>query len=97
MITGGFMSDAGTLLVTRVINVETGAITNPVKLRARVTMLGLIGQLDEAVTELKLPAVTRTETRAEEAVNGGDAKQAGQRRLRLGSRKTPPPGRRSST
>ena len=45
MITGGFMSDSkGTLLVTsRVISVETGAITNPVKLQSKGDdVLGLI-------------------------------------------------------
>jgi TolB-like protein len=60
MITGGFMSDSkGTLLVTsRVINVETGAITNPVKLTNKGDdVLGLIGQLSQKLnTELKLPA-----------------------------------------
>ena len=60
MITGGFMSDSkGTLLVTsRVINVETGAITNPVKLTSKGDdVLGLIGQLTQKLnTDLKLPA-----------------------------------------
>src|SRR4029077_8900065 len=64
MITGGFMSDGkGTLLVTsRVISVETGAITNPVKLQSKGDdVLGLIGQLSTKLnTELKLPAPTRT-------------------------------------
>jgi hypothetical protein len=63
MITGGFMSDGkGTLLVTsRVINVETGAITNPVKLQSKGDdVLGLIGQLSTKLnTELKLSAPTR--------------------------------------
>lgn len=48
MVTGGFMSDGkGTLLVTsRVIDVETGAITNPMKLQSKADdVLGLIGQL----------------------------------------------------
>jgi len=60
MITGGFMSDGkGTLLVTsRVISVETGAITNPVKLQSKGDdVLALIGQLSTKLnTELKLPA-----------------------------------------
>ena len=63
MITGGFMSDGkGTLLVTsRVISVETGAITNPVKLQSKADdVLGLIGQLSTKLnTELKLPALSR--------------------------------------
>lgn len=63
MITGGFMSDGkGTLLVTsRVINVETSAITNPVKLQSKGDdVLGLIGQLSSKLnTELKLPAPAR--------------------------------------
>lgn len=64
MITGGFMSDGkGTLLVTsRVINVETGAITNPLKLESKggEDVLGLIGQLSAKLnTDLKLPAMAR--------------------------------------
>jgi len=83
MITGGFMSDGkGTLLVTsRVINVETGAITNPVKLQSKGDdVLGLIGQLSTKLnTELKLPAVTRTgDAGTKKPANSGDAKQAGQ-------------------
>src|SRR5437763_7785171 len=57
------MSDAkGTLLVTsRVISVETGAITNPLKLQSKGDdVLGLIGQLSAKLnSELKLPALTR--------------------------------------
>src|SRR5256885_6128299 len=63
MITGGFMSDGkGTLLVTsRVISVETGAITNPLKLQSKGDdVLGLIGQLSSRLnSELKLPALPR--------------------------------------
>lgn len=85
MITGGFMSDGkGTLLVTsRVISVETGAITNPVKLQSKGDdVLGLIGQLSTKLnTELKLPAVTRTgaaeKKPAEVGDNPGGAKQSG--------------------
>ncbi|HEY7235637.1 MAG TPA: CsgG/HfaB family protein [Gemmatimonadaceae bacterium] len=82
MITGGFMSDSkGTLLVTsRVINVETGAITNPVKLQSKGDdVLGLIGQLSTKLnTELKLPAVTRTgDAGTKQPASTGDAKQAG--------------------
>jgi len=69
MITGGFMSDGkGTLLVTsRVISVETGAITNPVKLQSKGDdVLGLIGQLSTKLnTELKLPASARQTGEAE--------------------------------
>jgi hypothetical protein len=63
MVTGGFMSDSkGMLLLTsRVINVETGAITNPVKMQSKSDdVLGLIGQLSTKLnTELKLPALPR--------------------------------------
>jgi len=64
MITGGFMSDGkGTLLVTsRVINVETGAIMNPLKLESKggEDVLGLIGQLSARLnSDLKLPALPR--------------------------------------
>ena len=84
MITGGFMSDGkGTLLVTsRVISVETGAITNPVKLESKGDdVLGLIGQLSTKLnTELKLPARSAAVDRKPPA-NVGEApaaaKQAG--------------------
>lgn len=63
LVTGGFMSDGrGTLLVTsRVINVETGAITNPMKLQAKSDdVLGLIGQLSTRLhSDLNLPALPR--------------------------------------
>jgi TolB-like protein len=63
LVTGGFMSDGkGTLLVTsRVISVETGAITNPLKLESKGDdVLGLIGQLSSRLnSELKLPALPR--------------------------------------
>jgi TolB-like protein len=63
MVTGGFMSDGrGTLLVTsRVINVETGAITNPMKLQSKGDdVLGLIAQLSTTLnSELELPARPR--------------------------------------
>ncbi|HZI42158.1 MAG TPA: CsgG/HfaB family protein [Gemmatimonadaceae bacterium] len=86
MITGGFMSDGkGTLLVTsRVISVETGAITNPVKLQSKGDdVLGLIGELSTKLnTELKLPALTRTgateqKKPVEVGANAGGAKQSG--------------------
>jgi TolB-like protein len=84
MITGGFMSDGkGTLLVTsRVISVETGAITNPVKLQSKGDdVLGLIGQLSTKLnTELKLPAVRTGEAEQKRPATVGDAqttKQAG--------------------
>jgi len=63
LVTGGFMSDGkGTLLVTsRVVSVETGAITNPLKLQSKSDdVLGLIAQLSTKLnTELKLPAMPR--------------------------------------
>lgn len=63
MVTGGFMSDGtGTLLVTsRVINVETGVITNPMKLQSKGDdVFGLIAQLSSRLnSELKLPALPR--------------------------------------
>jgi len=84
MITGGFMSDGkGTLLVTsRVISVETGAITNPVKLQSKGDdVLALIGQLSTKLnTELKLPARSASVDR-KPPTNVGEtpaaAKQAG--------------------
>jgi TolB-like protein len=63
MVTGGFMSDGkGTLLVTsRVISVETGAITNPMRLESKGDdVLALITQLSTKLnSELKLPALPR--------------------------------------
>ena len=79
MITGGFMSDGkGALLVTsRVISVETGAITNPVKLQSKGDdVLGLIGQLSTKLnSDLKLPAPARQTGEAEQKkpANVGDA------------------------
>ena len=61
MITGGFMSDGrGTYVLTaRAINVETSAITNPVRLTSKGDdVLGLIAQLSEKLnTDMKLPAL----------------------------------------
>ena len=63
MITGGFMSDGkgGLVLTSRVISVETSAITNPMKLQAKTDdVLGLIAQLSAKLnSELKLPALPR--------------------------------------
>jgi TolB-like protein len=63
MITGGFMSDGkgGLVLTSRVINVETSAITNPVKLQAKTDdVLGLVAQLSTQLnSELKLPGLPR--------------------------------------
>ena len=78
MITGGFMSDGkGTLLVTsRVINVETGAITNPLKLESKggEDVLGLIGQLSTRLnTDLKLPPMPRQTGDAGASKPSGDA------------------------
>lgn len=76
MITGGFMSDSkGTLVLTsHVINVETTAITNPVKLQAKGDdVLGLIGQLSTKLnSDLKLPAMVRT---GDAGSSGGGAKK----------------------
>ena len=87
LVTGGFMSDGkGTLLVTsRVISVETGAITNPLKLQSKGDdVLGLIAQLSTKLnTELKLPALPRqtgdagTRSPAAPASSPAAAKQAG--------------------
>lgn len=58
LITGGFMSDGrGTYTLTsRVINVETSAITNPLRLPSKGDdVLGLIGQLSQKLnTEMRL-------------------------------------------
>lgn len=63
MITGGFMSDGkGSLVLTsRVISVETSAITNPMKLQAKTDdVLGLIAQLSAKLnTELRLAPLPR--------------------------------------
>jgi TolB-like protein len=58
LITGGFMSDGrGTYTLTsRVINVETSAITNPIRLPSKGDdVLGLIGQLSQKLNnEMRL-------------------------------------------
>lgn len=86
LVTGGFMSDGkGSLLVTsRVISVETGAITNPLKLQSKGDdVLGLIAQLSTKLnTELELPALPRQTGDAGARKAGGaptsaGAKQAG--------------------
>ena len=86
LVTGGFMSDGkGTLLVTsRVISVETGAITNPLKLQSKGDdVLGLIGQLSTKLnTELKLPALPRQTgdagaRKSGAATSSSSARQAG--------------------
>jgi TolB-like protein len=63
LVTGGFMSDSrGTLIVTsRVVSVETGAITNPLKFQSKGDdVLGLVGQLSSRLNaELKLPPLLR--------------------------------------
>jgi TolB-like protein len=84
MITGGFMSDSkGSLILTsRVINVETSAITNPVKLQAKGDdVLGLIAQLSTRLNgELKLPALPRQTGNAspKQESDSGATKQAKQ-------------------
>jgi TolB-like protein len=87
LVTGGFMSDGkGSLLVTsRVISVETGAITNPLKLQSKGDdVLGLIGQLSTKLnTELKLPSLPRqtgdagTTRKPATPTSSAAAKQAG--------------------
>lgn len=78
LVTGGFMSDGkGTLIVTsRVINVETGAITNPMKLQTKGDdVLGLIAQLSTKLnSDLELPALPRR-TGDAGAPNPASAKQ----------------------
>lgn len=78
LVTGGFMSDGkGTLLVTsRVINVETGAITNPLKLESKGgdDVLGLIGQLSSKLnSDLKLPPLPRQTGDAGSSKPSGEA------------------------
>ena len=61
MITGGFMSDGrGTYVLTaRAINVQTSAITSPMRLTTKGDdVLGLISQLSTKInSEMKLPAM----------------------------------------
>ena len=61
MITGGFMSDGrGSYVLTgRAINVQTGVITNPVRLNSKGDdVLGLMSQMSEKVrSEMKLSAL----------------------------------------
>jgi TolB-like protein len=86
MITGGFMSDGkGTLVLTsRVISVETSAITNPVKLQAKSDdVLGIVGQLSAKLnSELKLAPLPRQSGEAGAKkpadVGGTDRKDAAQ-------------------
>jgi len=58
LITGGFMSDGrgGYTLTSRVINVETSAITNPIRLPSKGDdVIGLIGQLSNKLNnEMRL-------------------------------------------
>ena len=101
MITGGFMSDGkgGLVLTSRVISVETSAITNPVKLQAKTDdVLGLVAQLSSKLnSELKLPALARQTGDAGSAKPPADArptdvssaKPAGQQPSRAGDRPAP--------
>ena len=61
MIYGGFMSDGrGTYVLTsRAVNVETSAITNPIKLTSKgEDVLGLISELSAKLnSDMKLPAL----------------------------------------
>src|SRR5213075_991726 len=77
MITGGFMSDGkGTLVLTaRAINVETSAITSPMRLNSKGDdVLGMINQLSTRInSEMKLPAL-----QVGDAGSNGSAQPAGQ-------------------
>lgn len=81
LVTGGFMSDGkGTLVVTlRVISVETGAITNPLKLESKGDdVLGLIGQLSSKLnSELKLPALPRQTGEVKKSSGSGTSPSVG--------------------
>lgn len=81
MITGGFMSDGkgGLVLTSRVISVETSAITNPVKLQAKTDdVLGLVAQLSAKLnSELKLPPLPRQTGEASPTKSGEPAKSVG--------------------
>jgi TolB-like protein len=61
MVTGGFMSDGrgNYVLTARAINVETSAITNPVRLTSKGDdVLGFINQLSQKLNnDMKLPAL----------------------------------------
>lgn len=81
MITGGFMSDGrGTYVLTsRAINVESSAITNPIRITSKGDdVLGLINQLSTKLSsDMKLPALQvgqAGEARATPAVPAADAK-----------------------
>lgn len=78
MITGGFMSDGrGTFVLTaRAINVQTSAITSPMRLTSKGDdVLGLISQLSTKInTEMKLPAMRIGDAGA----MGGGAQPSGQ-------------------
>ena len=80
MITGGFMSDGkGSLVLTsRVISVETSAITNPVKLQAPTDdVLGLVAQLSAKLSsELKLPSLPRQTGDASRSDAGAEPSKA---------------------
>ena len=85
MITGGFMSDGrGNLVLTsRVIDVQTSRIMDPVKLQSKGDdVLGLIAQLSTKLnSDLKLPALERRtgEARATQPAVGAreSTRQAG--------------------
>jgi hypothetical protein len=65
------------VLTSHVINVETTAITNPVKLQSKGDdVLGLIAQLSTKLnSDLKLPAMVRT---GDAGASGGARKDVGQ-------------------
>lgn len=77
MITGGFMNVNGTMVLTsRVIDVETSAIMDPVKLQTKgQDVLAFVSQLSDKLNhELKLPPLAM---RVGEAQPGPSAVQAG--------------------
>jgi TolB-like protein len=74
MITGAFMSTAtGVVLSARSINVETSAITNPVRVNAKGDdVLAMISQLTEKMAaEMKLPALRTADAGAASATPAG--------------------------
>lgn len=82
MITGGFMNANGTMVLTsRVINVETSAIMNPVKLQTKdQDVLGFIAQLSTKLNgEMKLPPMPR---------RVGEVKPAGEPATQVAEAKT---------
>ena len=79
MITGAFMSTStGVVLSARAINVETSAITSPVRVNAKGDdVLAMIAQLTEKMaTEMKLPALRTADAGAPSATPAGSPASA---------------------